>query len=353
MQEFNMGGRMNLQQQVNNVAAQGRYGDSMLMHVNPAEVRGLSQVAPITINPETGQPEAFLPFLAPLLGSVFGPALFGALGAGAGSALTGLAGSALGSGLAQWAATGDIKKGLLAGITGYGIGSALQGAGAAAAGTEAAAGQTAALTGDATKTLLQDPTMVTQGTQALNPLGQSALNTTMAAAQPGIQYAGQAAADAYAGAGTGALKDAFSGTFGSGMQNLAAGASQPAALAGIAGGMAPTAVMESQELFARQTAQMEADEEERKRQMWQDYPEPILYSAQGGPTNMDESLMMDVNLLSSAMNAGGRVGFNGGGEPGYAGNYNTFSGDQQRFTPARQTYDVNPAFMAGFSSRFS
>ena len=37
---------MNLQQQVNNVAAQGRYGDSMLMHVNPAEVRGLSQVAP-------------------------------------------------------------------------------------------------------------------------------------------------------------------------------------------------------------------------------------------------------------------------------------------------------------------
>jgi len=353
MQEFNTGGRMNLQQQVNNVAAQGRYGDSMLMHVNPAEVRGLSQVAPITINPETGQPEAFLPFLAPLLGSFLGSAALTGVGAGIFGAggLSSLAAGALGSGLAQWAATGDIKKGLLAGITGYGIGSALQGAGAAAAGTGEAAKQTAALTTDATNTLLQDPTMVTQGTQALNTAGQTALNTTMAAGQPGIQYAGQAAADAYTGAGTGALKDAFSGTFGEGMKNLAAGASQPMAMAGIAGGMAPTAVMESEELFARQTAQMEKDEEERKRQMWLDSPEPILYSAQGGPTNMDESLMMDVNLLSGAMNAGGRTGYDYGGEIGFSGGYNgpnTFSGDQQRFTPARQAYDINPAFMAGF-----
>ena len=131
-EEFNKGGQMNLQQQANNVAAQGRYGDSMLMHVNPAEVRGLSQVMPLTVNPETGQPEAFLPFIAPLLGSMLGPSLFASLGAT--GALTGLAGSALGSGLAQWAATGDIKKGMLAGLTGYGIGSALQGAGAAATG---------------------------------------------------------------------------------------------------------------------------------------------------------------------------------------------------------------------------
>ena len=29
---------MNLEQQAKNVAAQGRYGDSMIMHVNPAEV---------------------------------------------------------------------------------------------------------------------------------------------------------------------------------------------------------------------------------------------------------------------------------------------------------------------------
>ena len=44
------------------VAEKGRYGDTMLMHVNPGEVDALSKQYPgmITINPETGQPEAFL-----------------------------------------------------------------------------------------------------------------------------------------------------------------------------------------------------------------------------------------------------------------------------------------------------
>jgi hypothetical protein len=67
---------MDIKQQTQNVANQGRYGDSMLLHVNPAEVKGLAQAMPITVNPETGQPEAFLPFLAPLLGSVAWEQLF-------------------------------------------------------------------------------------------------------------------------------------------------------------------------------------------------------------------------------------------------------------------------------------
>ena len=55
----------------------------MLLHVNPAEVKGLAQAMPITINPQTGQPEAFLPFLAPIFGSLGFSALAGtgALGA--------------------------------------------------------------------------------------------------------------------------------------------------------------------------------------------------------------------------------------------------------------------------------
>ena len=53
------GGQPNLSAQVQNIAQKGRMGDSMLMHVNPEEVRGLSSVAPITVNPETGLPEAF------------------------------------------------------------------------------------------------------------------------------------------------------------------------------------------------------------------------------------------------------------------------------------------------------
>ena len=97
---------MNLEQQAKNVAAQGRYGDSMLMHVNPAEVKGLAQAMPITINPETGQPEAFLPFLAPIIGSMLGSAFLPTvIPALAGKTLLA---SAIGSGLAQTAATGDI-----------------------------------------------------------------------------------------------------------------------------------------------------------------------------------------------------------------------------------------------------
>ena len=129
---------MDIQQQTKNVAAQGRYGDSMLLHVNPAEVKGLAQAMPITINPDTGQPEAFLPFLAPILGSLAGSALFTGLGGAgiAGAGLSSLAAGALGSGLAQTAVTGDVKKGLMAGLTGYGVGSMLQGAAGAAGATE-------------------------------------------------------------------------------------------------------------------------------------------------------------------------------------------------------------------------
>ena len=57
-----------LQGMANNLAQQGRYGDSMLVHMNPAEVQGIAALSPtgqLTTNPVTGQQEAFLPFLAP------------------------------------------------------------------------------------------------------------------------------------------------------------------------------------------------------------------------------------------------------------------------------------------------
>ena len=127
---------MDLRQQAKNVAKAGRYGDSMLLHVNPVEMKGLRQSLPITRNPETGQDEAFLPFLAPLLGSIAAPALFtslgGALGTGAlGTALTTLGSKAalagaVGSGLGTYAATGDLEKGIMSGLTGFGIGQAIK-----------------------------------------------------------------------------------------------------------------------------------------------------------------------------------------------------------------------------------
>ena len=164
---FNKGGSMNIQEQTKNVAAQGRYGDSMLLHVNPAEVKGLAQAMPITINPETGQPEAFLPFLAPIAGSLLGSSLLTGAGAGALGGLIGagglssLAAGAIGSGLATTAVTGDLKKGMMAGLTGYGIGSALQGAGAAASSADEIAQATTTATDAATKAAMTDPNLIT------------------------------------------------------------------------------------------------------------------------------------------------------------------------------------------------
>ena len=95
-----------LQRTANQLSDYGRFGDSTLVHMNPAEVSGLAAMSPtgeLTINPVTGQPEAFLPFLAPIFGSLAGGALAG------GAAW----GSALGAGLATWAESGDFEKGLI------------------------------------------------------------------------------------------------------------------------------------------------------------------------------------------------------------------------------------------------
>ena len=106
------------------LANQGRYGDSMLVHMNPAEVQGIAALSPtgqLTTNPVTGQPEAFLPFLAPLLAKFVPAALtkvgLGGLGAAAAAApgLTTAATSGLMTGIAE----GDLEKGIMAGITSF------------------------------------------------------------------------------------------------------------------------------------------------------------------------------------------------------------------------------------------
>jgi len=93
------------------LAEKGRFGDTMLVHMNPAEVQGLASLVPngqLTINPDTGQPEAFLPLLLGLLGSGLGSA--GLLGGNA------LLLGALGSGIGTTVETGSLKKGIQAGL---------------------------------------------------------------------------------------------------------------------------------------------------------------------------------------------------------------------------------------------
>ncbi len=406
---------MNLQQQVQNVAAQGRYGDSMLMHVNPAEVRGLAQVAPLTINPQTGQPEAFLPFLAPLIGSFLGPKVLGGLATkflgktALTAALKGGLGSAIGSGLAQYAATGDAKKGLLAGITGFGINKALDGFKALAAQTAAEAGASAAGQAAATTTAAEaGKSALTEGVKkavvdasskliesgatqgGLDALTSAATNTifTPQLAPETIQLlqkptiGTQTVEQALKGQGEEVftpyqnLKAGFKDQkLGDSIGNLVEAVSAPAALIPLTIGAGQESVLDSQELFAAQMAQREQEQREAELANIFANQEPILFNA-GGMTSpnqsgIDEGVLMDANILAqSLMPATEKMMAEGGiidmddivqinpspstyaremdAMYGSTTNVQNSSTDTQRFAPARRAYNVNPDFMPGF-----
>jgi hypothetical protein len=118
--------------------SKGRGQDTMLVHMTPGEVKGLqalamSQGGSLTINPQTGLPEAgFLSAILPMIaGFALGPAGFGLMSSalGAGAVVGGLTGLA----------TGSLKKGLMAGLGAYGGFGLGQGLTAAATPLEGAA----------------------------------------------------------------------------------------------------------------------------------------------------------------------------------------------------------------------
>ena len=121
---------MSLVEAAEAVRQKGRYGDSVLMHVNPQEMQTLATGSGgyLTVNPDTGLPEAFLPALLPILGGLGGTALAtsgmlaGAGGLGAFMAANPYIAGAIGTGLGKTLATGDIeqgiKTGLISGVTG-------------------------------------------------------------------------------------------------------------------------------------------------------------------------------------------------------------------------------------------
>ena len=163
-----------LKDAADHLATRGRYGDSMLVHMNPIEVDALSKLSPtgqLTINPDTGQPEAFLP----LLGSMLAPTLLGA--AGIGTALSPLAASAIGTGLGTIAEGGSLKEGITAGLMG-GLTGGLLGKLMPATGTEvidAATGEAtqAALPKTSTIADLNKATGVTGDTGFFSRIGQN------------------------------------------------------------------------------------------------------------------------------------------------------------------------------------
>ena len=159
---------MSLKHAAQHLAAHGRGPDTTLVHMSKGEVKSLNDIAMahgghLTINPHTGLPEAG--FLSSLLPMVAGAGLM-AISGGAINPMT--AGLLVGGGTSLM--TGDIKKGLIAGLGAYG-GAGLAG-GLAASGTQAAALEPTATAASATpppaSVVMQPPPAVASSTPFAN-----------------------------------------------------------------------------------------------------------------------------------------------------------------------------------------
>jgi hypothetical protein len=145
---------MSLHAAAQHLAAKGRGEDKVLIHMTPGEVHGLQAIAKahggsLTINPETGLPEAG--FLSKILPMVAGAGLMAMTGGAAAPAAAGLFGLGmpatigLGVGGIEALRTGNLGKGIMAGLGAYGgagLMGGLAGMGAAGAGVQSAAGFT-------------------------------------------------------------------------------------------------------------------------------------------------------------------------------------------------------------------
>lgn len=292
--------------------AQGRNGDDVLVHMNPVEVQGLASLSPngLTINPYTGQPEAFN-----LMESVI-PMVAGlALTAASAGTLAAPVAMGLGSGVASGAMTGDWERGLATGLIGAGTGMAL-GAGAAGAdaaltagtdaamtagtdaaiqaGTDAAMtgiaeagieaggiGATEALTQEALAQAAQEQTMAqalgANATEAsVANLGVEAGGTGIGATEPFLGGAQQSMTDAIGTSGAGYTPDAAS-TMGSdfmtnfkepwvdgGYKDVGRNLMKPQSVMPIALGANQLATMDAEEANARGAAKQEKEDNQQR-----------------------------------------------------------------------------------------
>ena len=212
---------MTTRQIAHGIAQLGRNGDSTLVHMQPHEVAGLQALAKangtsMTINPETGLPEAFS------LGGFFSSLLPVFAGAA-----TGGAGAPLWAGIAAGAATGAVtskdplKGAIMGGLGGYGgynIGSGFAGAGASAAPTggiqlapNTVNGVAAVPTGSGVQISNQalDQALRTTGAN-FDPLAVEGANRAFSAATPGVQFS-QGAANTILPGDAGYIGQGFSG----------------------------------------------------------------------------------------------------------------------------------------------
>jgi hypothetical protein len=302
---------MSLHVAAQHLASKGRDGDSTLVHMSPGEVKGLQALAmahggSLSINPDTGLAEAsFLKNLLPMIAGIGLNAMFPGSGALIG----------LGVGGFEAARTGDIGKGLMAGLGAYG-GAGL-GQGLTAAGASAGAANITPGVVDAAGTVGLPPG-VSSAVQGINPAATLAQGTTAAAPSTfmgNLSQAGQGIGELGGSAGREAfMKAAPIGTI-------------PAAGASLLGAMTPEAP----------PIPGQPEEEERYKGAPYRYnlasnfsgytptrpnpyytPTGLGYAAQGGSTNdimmaaggsYDDEPMGD----NSGMAAGGIAGYAAGG----------------------------------------
>ena len=186
-----------------NMAGRGRDGDSMLVHMSPGEVKGLQALAmahggSLSINPDTGLVEAS--FLKKLLPMIAGAALM-ATGVGAPLA-AGMVGGF------ETLRTGDIGKGLMAGLGAYG--------GAGLAGGLSSAG--AGALGDTAAGTAFDASVANQGLSGAeaamdfsNPLAEQAATTARAGVSttPNLANMGEGVSQLGSSAGRSAVYNAL------------------------------------------------------------------------------------------------------------------------------------------------
>lgn len=262
------------------LAALGRGPDSMLVHMSPREVAGLQQLAmahggSLTINPQTGLPEAG--FLDKLLPTIIGAGLM---------MIPGMQpwGAGLITGGIQAARTGDIGKGLMAGLGafgGAGLTGALSGMGAAANATPAALEVAQSNLGPAANAMSQ------QAVAATIP-GQS----VAANAMTGLQQLGQPGGFSQLGSG---LMEQYGGKMGA----TAAGIGAVNALGGFEQPALNTA-MPQQERFTGKLSGPIRRPYDPERNLYTDYG--ILtptYAAKGGTLNMkDGGFVVPADVVS-------------------------------------------------------
>lgn len=174
----------NVNPMANELQSQGRGEDSVLVHMTPNEVnslRGLAQKfgGDLTTNPNTGLPEAG--FLSKILPTLLGVGLSFIPGVGP-LAAAGIVGAG------TTAVTGDLQKGLMAGLGAFGGASAagaLQGAGAAGA-TGAGAANTVGSAGAAGAGVGANAGITAAENAFLTQAGGSAVPAVAAPASSGI-----------------------------------------------------------------------------------------------------------------------------------------------------------------------